>query len=105
MLYSCLLLVTLIVIQPPSSSGNGDISYKTLQGGPSEFMKFSIPLKDREETSNALNLPAVYLSAGLDWKYAFPVDPVDSIVVSVLYSRTQMADNKLTVVLNAPNGA
>jgi len=105
MLYSCLLLVTLIVIQPPSSSGNGDISYKTLQGGPSEFMNFSIPLKDREETSNALDLPVVYLSTGLDWKYAFPVDPVDSIVVSVLYSRTQMADNKLTVVLNAPNGA
>ena len=105
MLYSCLLLVTLIVIQPPSSSGNGDISYKTLQGGPSEFMNFSIPLKDREETSNALDLPVVYLSTGLDWKYAFPVDPVDSIVVSVLYSRTQMADNKLTVALNAPNGA
>ena len=105
MLYNCLLLVILVTIQPASSAGDGDVSYKTLQGEPSEFMNFSIPLKDREETSNTLDLPVVYLSAGLDWKYVFPVDPVDSIVVSVLYARAQMTDLTVMAVLTAPDGS
>ena len=104
MSYSCVLLVILVAIQPTSSAGDSDVSYKTLQGGPSEFLNFSIPLKDREDTSSALGLPVVYLSAGLDWKYAFPVDPVDSIVVSVLYAKAQMADLTVMAVLTAPDG-
>ena len=103
--YSCIFLVILVAIQPTSSAGDSDVSYKTLQGEPSEFMNFSIPLKDREEISNALDLPVVYLSAGLDWKYAFPVDPVDSIVVSVLYAKAQMADLTVMAVLTAPDGS
>ena len=105
MLNTCLLLVILVTVQLASSVGNGEFSYKTLQGEPSEFMNFSIPLKDREETSNTLDLPVVYLSAGLDWKYAFPVDPVDSIVVSVLYARAQMTDLTVMAVLTAPDGS
>ena len=105
MLFLYFHLAILAYVQHAGSVSDGDVSYKTLQGGPSEFMNFSIPLKDREETSNALNLPVVYLSAGLDWKYAFPVDPVDSIVVSVLYAKAQMADLTVMAVLTAPDGS
>ena len=104
MLFNCLPLIIIAAIRFTSSARDGEVSYKTLQGEPSEFMNFSIPLKDREEISTALALPVVYLSAGLEWKYAFPVDPVDSIVVSVLYNKVQMNDQKLTAVLIAPDG-
>ena len=105
MLFNCFLLAILVSFQPASSAGDGVVLYKTLQGEPSDFMNFSIPLEDREETSNTLDLPVVYLSAGLDWKYVFPVDPVDSIVVSVLYARAQMTDLTVMAVLTAPDGS
>ena len=107
MLFRCLLLglAIFVTFQPACFAGDGDFSYKTLQGDPTEFMNFSIPVKDREETSNALELPIVYLSAGLDWKYPFPVDPVDSIVVSVVYGRAEMTDLTVTAVFTAPDGS
>ena len=91
MLFLYFHLAILAYVQHVGSVSDGEVSYKTLQGRPSEFMNFSIPLKDREETSNALNLPVVYLSAGLDWKYAFPVDPVDSICL--LYTSPSPRDS------------
>ena len=99
-----LLLVIVSAFHLASCAGDGNFSYKTLQGKPSDFMNFSIPVKESEETSNVLELPVVYLSAGLDWKYPFPVDPVNSIVVSVVYSRTQMAKQNLTAEVMAPDG-
>ena len=107
MLFRCLLLglAIFVIFQPACFAGDDDFSYKTLQGDPTEFMTFSIPVKDREETSNALELPVVNLSVGLDWKCSFPVDPVDSIVVSVVYGRAEMTDLTVTAVFTAPDGS